>query len=130
MPIRMMMTTSALALLAATPALAQEMTFNRIAPFPVTLNTPEAEETLAEIIAATGDGLTLIHSDSPADVPREPDAVQWIDTDHLVIANEGDMDGGSFDHAIVEIGHCPDDRSGNKGAEPEGMELPPSAACR
>lgn len=346
MPIRTMMTTSALALLAATPALAQEMNFNRIASFPVTLNTPEAEETSAEIIAATGDGMTLIYSDSPAgvigfiditdpanpvaagvftlpngeptavsalgqtvfvaentaesytapsgvlhavdvasravitscdlggqpdstavapdgsfitvaienerdedlgdgrvpqmpaghlviqplgdngamdcaaqirvdltglaavaaedpepefvdvnangeivvtlqennhivvvssagevlshfsagsvtlegidteeegalvfngsqaDVPREPDAVQWIDTDHLVIANEGDMDGGSrgftvfhrdgtevfesgasFEHAIVEIGHYPEERSRNKGAEPEGMEL-------
>ena len=346
MPIRTMMTTSALALLAATPALAQEMNFNRIASFPVALNTPEADETSAEIIAATGDGMMLIYSDSPAgvigfvditdpanpvaagtfalpngeptavsargqtvfvaentsesftnpsgvlhaidvasrdviascdlggqpdstavapdgsfitvaienerdedlgdgrvpqmpaghlviqplgangamdcaaqirvdltglaeiagedpepefvdvnangdialtlqennhivivssagdvlshfsagsvtlegvdlteegaliftetqaDVPREPDAVQWIDTDHVVIANEGDMDGGSrgftvfhrdgtevfeagmsFEYAVVEIGHYPEERSGNKGVEPEGMEI-------
>ena len=73
---------------------------------------------------------------------REPDAVQWIDTDHFVIANEGDMDGGSrgftvfhrdgtevfeagtsFEHAIVQIGHYPEDRSGNKGVEAEGMEF-------
>ncbi|MHA7885869.1 esterase-like activity of phytase family protein [Roseicyclus sp.] len=77
-----------------------------------------------------------------ADVPREPDALQWIDTDHVVIANEGDMDGGSrgftvfhrdgtevfeagmsFEYALVEIGHYPEERSGNKGVEPEGMEV-------
>ncbi|MEY3003335.1 MAG: hypothetical protein RLZZ491_511, partial [Pseudomonadota bacterium] len=77
-----------------------------------------------------------------ADIPREPDALQWIDADHLVVANEGDMDGGtrgftvfhrdgtevfdagmSFEHAVAEIGHYPEARSGNKGVEPEGMEF-------
>jgi len=346
MPTRSLMLTSALAMLAAAPALAQEMNFNRIASFPVALNTPEADETSAEIIAATGDGMTLIYSDSPAgvigfiditdpanpvaagtfalpngeptavsalgqtvfvaentsesytapsgvlhaidvgsrnviascdlggqpdstavapdgsfitvaienerdedlgdgrvpqmpaghlviqplganglmdcaaqirvdltgltdiasedpepefvdvnangdiavtlqennhivvvssagevlshfsagsvslanvdteeegaltfdgelaNIPREPDAIQWIDTDHFVIANEGDMDGGSrgftvfhrdgtevfeagmsFEYAVAEIGHYPEARSGNKGVEPEGMEV-------
>ena len=346
MPTRSLMLTSALAMLAAAPALAQEMNFNRIASFPVALNTPEADETSAEIIAATGDGMTLIYSDSPAgvigfiditdpanpvatgsfalpngeptavsalgqtvfvaentsesytapsgvlhaidvgsrnviascdlggqpdstavapdgsfitvaienerdedlgegrvpqmpagylviqplgangamdcaaqirvdltgltdiapedpepefvdvnaqgdivvtlqennhivvvssagevlshfsagsvtlnnvdteeegallftdslaDIPREPDAVQWIDANHVVIASEGDMDGGSrgftvfhrdgtevfeagasFEHAIVQIGHYPEERSANKGVEPEGMEV-------
>ena len=84
----------------------------------------------------------LIFSESQPGRLREPDAVQWIDTDHFVIANEGDMDGGSrgftvfhrdgteifeagttFEHAIVEIGHYPEKRSGNKGVEPEGMEV-------
>ncbi|BDW86595.1 esterase-like activity of phytase family protein [Roseicyclus marinus] len=346
MTYRPLMLTSALALLAATPALAQEMNFNRIASFPVALNTPDAEETSAEIIAATGDGMMLVYSDSPAgvigfiditdpanpvaagafalpngeptavsalgqtvfvaentsesytapsgvlhaidagtrdvlascdlggqpdstavapdgsfiavaienerdedlgdgrvpqmpagylviqpldangamdcaaqirvdltgladiapedpepefvdvnangeivvtmqennhivvvsaagevlshfsagtvtldtvdteeegaltfdgrlvDIPREPDGVQWIDTDHVAIANEGDMDGGSrgftvfhrdgtevfeagmaFEYAVAEIGHYPEERSGNKGVEPEGMEF-------
>ncbi|NKX43145.1 esterase-like activity of phytase family protein [Roseicyclus persicicus] len=346
MQTRSLMLTSALALVAAVPALAQEMTFNRIASFPVALNTPDAEETSAEIIAATGDGMTLVYSDSPAgvigfiditdpaapvaagtfalpageptavsalgqtvfvaentsegftspsgvlhaidagtraviascdlggqpdstavapdgsfitvaienqrdedagdgrvpqmpaghlviqplgdggamdcaaqirvdltglagiapedpepefvdvnaagdiavtlqennhivvvssagevlshfpagtvslegvdteeegaltfdgqltDLPREPDALQWIDADHLVVANEGDMDGGTrgftvfhrdgtvvfesglaFEYAVAEIGHYPEARSGNKGVEPEGMEV-------
>lgn len=76
------------------------------------------------------------------DVPREPDALQWIDGDHFVVANEGDMDGGSrgftvfrkdgpvvydsglgFEYAVAEIGHYPEGRSGNKGVEPEGMEV-------
>ena len=81
----------------------------------------------------------LIFSDTIT-VPREPDAVTWIDDTHFATANEGDMDGGSrgwtifsqdgdvvydsgtsFEHAIVEIGHYPEERSGNKGVEPESV---------
>ena len=49
---------------AALPAQAQY--FNRIASFPVALNTPdiEAEENSAEIITATEDGMTLIYSNA------------------------------------------------------------------
>ena len=73
---------------------------------------------------------------------REPDGVQWLDDDHFMIANEGDMDGGSrsitvfnkngtevfesnsdFETAIIQAGHYPDKRSDAKGAEPEGMEF-------
>ena len=97
----------------------------------VTLNNVDTEEEGA-----------LLFTDSLADIPREPDAVQWIDANHVVIANEGDMDGGSrgftvfhrdgtevfeagasFEHAIVQIGHYPEERSANKGVEPEGMEV-------
>ena len=97
----------------------------------VTLNNVDTEEEGA-----------LLFADSLADIPREPDAVQWIDANHVVIANEGDMDGGSrgftvfhrdgtevfeagasFEHAIVQIGHYPEERSANKGVEPEGMEV-------
>ncbi|MEQ9813969.1 MAG: esterase-like activity of phytase family protein [Azospirillaceae bacterium] len=79
---------------------------------------------------------------SLADVPREPDAVQWIGTDRLVTANEGDYEGGSrgftifsaegevlydagnaFEHLGMMIGHFPDDRGDNKGTEPEGAEV-------
>lgn len=74
-------------------------------------------------------------------VPREPDAVKWIDDDHFATANEGDMDGGSrgwtifnkdgtvvyeanlsFEYEVVKIGHYPEARSGNKGVEPESIE--------
>lgn len=61
-----LLATSALALILATPGFAQEMNFNRIAAFPVARNLPEAEETSAEIIAATEDGMTLVYTDSPA----------------------------------------------------------------
>lgn len=73
---------------------------------------------------------------------REPDGVHWLDDEHFMIANEGDMDGGSrsitvfnkngaevfesnsdFETAIIQAGHYPDKRSDAKGAEPEGIEF-------
>lgn len=76
------------------------------------------------------------------DVPREPDAVQWLDNDRLLIANEGDYEGGSrgftifsktgevlfesgldFEYKVAMAGHYPEKRSGNKGVEPEGLEV-------
>jgi len=75
-------------------------------------------------------------------VPREPDAVQWLDNDRFVTANEGDYEGGSrgfsiwnkngevlwdsgmsIDHMVARLGHYPEGRSGNKGSEPEGLEV-------
>lgn len=72
---------------------------------------------------------------------REPDAVKWLDDERLVVANEGDYEGGargftvfdkagkvlfesgaSFEHAIAAIGHYPEKRSSAKGVEPEGLE--------
>ena len=56
------------ALIAASPALAAPF-FDRIATFPVALNLPEGTDpdtpTSAEIVAASGDGMTLVYSDSP-----------------------------------------------------------------
>lgn len=93
-------------------------------------------------IDATDERGALLFTESQADVPREPDAVQWINDTYLVTANEGDMDGGSrgftvfhkdgtvvyesgtsFEQALIEIGHYPDKRSDAKGVEPEGMEF-------
>ncbi|RVI08489.1 esterase-like activity of phytase family protein [Sinorhizobium meliloti] len=73
---------------------------------------------------------------------REPDAIKWLDDDRLVVANEGDYEGGSrgftifdttgkvlyesgagFERAIASIGHYPEKRSSAKGVEPEGLEL-------
>lgn len=81
-------------------------------------------------------------------VPREPDAVKWIDADHFVAANEGDWKGGSrgftiwnrdgtvvfesgatLDRAIAEIGHYPQHRN-KKGAEPESVEVAEFAGQR
>jgi hypothetical protein len=74
-------------------------------------------------------------------VPREPDSIKWLDTDRLVVANEGDWNGGSrgftifnrdgtvaFDSAnqldvnAALMGHYPDFRN-KKGVEPEGLEV-------
>ena len=76
------------------------------------------------------------------DVPREPDGVTWISDTLLATADEGDLDGGSrgftlFDtygnvvytsgneveHIAARLGHYPEERSENKGSEPEGVEF-------
>ncbi len=73
-------------------------------------------------------------------VAREPDAVKWLDSDRLAVANEGDYKGGtrgftifskkgevlyesgpSFEYQVANAGHYPDDRN-KKGVEPEGLE--------
>lgn len=73
---------------------------------------------------------------------REPDSVKWLDNNRIVVANEGDYEGGargftifdktgqvlyesgaSFEHAIARIGHYPEKRSAAKGVEPEGLEV-------
>ena len=92
-------------------------------------------------IDATDAGGALIFNETQTGRLREPDAVQWIDNNHFATANEGDMDGGSrgwtifhktgrvvyesgpsFEHAMVRIGHYPDQRSDSKGVEPESIE--------
>ena len=73
---------------------------------------------------------------------REPDAIQWIDDDRLITANEGDYKGGSrsftvwnkdgtvayesgpaYEYQLIRAGHYPDKRSDAKGIEPEGLEV-------
>src|SRR3546814_10346194 len=63
------------------------------------------------------------------DLLREPDAVQWLDSERFVVANEGDYHGGSrgftifskdgavlyesgaaFDHLLARAGHYPEGR--------------------
>lgn len=73
-------------------------------------------------------------------VPREPDGVTWLSSDHFATADEGDLNGGSrgftiydktgqviyssgneLEHLAARFGHYPDERSGNKGNEPENV---------
>jgi len=76
-------------------------------------------------------------------VPREPDAVTWISQVAFTTADEGDLDGGSrgftnwsalggvptfgpgnfLEHHAARLGHYPENRSENKGVEPEGAEF-------
>lgn len=91
-------------------------------------------------IDAKSDG-QLKFTDSQKARKREPDAVKWLDNDRLVIANEGDWEGGSrgftifdktgkllyeagssLEQAVAAIGHYPEKRSKAKGIEPEGLE--------
>ncbi len=90
---------------------------------------------LDEERALTFDGVQL-------NKKREPDSVKWIDNDRFVTANEGDFEGGSrsftifhkdgrvlyesgldFEYRVAMAGHYPEKRSGNKGVEPEGLEV-------
>ncbi|RLP92021.1 esterase-like activity of phytase family protein [Micromonospora sp. BL4] len=77
------------------------------------------------------------------DVPREPDAVAWVDDRYLATANEGDWRGGtrgwsvfdsrtgrvawdagnSFERLAVTYGLHNEDRAGKKGTEPEGVAV-------
>ncbi len=71
---------------------------------------------------------------------REPDAVAWTSDLTFATANEGDLDGGSrgftifskwgwplyesestVEQIVARAGHYPEDRSENKGNEPEGV---------
>ncbi len=80
-------------------------------------------------------------SDDKKPVPREPDAVKWLDANRIVVANEGDWNGGSrgftifnrdgsvafdsgnaLDVNAARMGHYPDFRN-KKGVEPEGLEV-------
>jgi hypothetical protein len=90
MSARMFGLTSALAMVAALPALA-EMNFNRVASFATPDNMADGEdrarETSAEIISASPDGMTLIYTDSPLGAvgliditdPKAPKALGNID---------------------------------------------------
>ncbi|MGV2853664.1 esterase-like activity of phytase family protein [Glutamicibacter sp. AGC13] len=76
-------------------------------------------------------------------VPREPDAIGWIQDRYLATANEGDWKGGSrgftifdsatgdvvwdagnsFEHLALSQGLFPEQRAGKKGVEPEGLAI-------
>lgn len=92
-------------------------------------------------IDATEDG-RLSFSESQPGRLREPDAVQWLDDERIVTANEGDWNGGSrgftifgkdgtvlyesgpsMEYIAATLGHYPEGRSDAKGVEPEGMEV-------
>ena len=76
------------------------------------------------------------------EVPREPDAVSWIDDERFVTANEGDYEGGSRGYTVFDLegnilhdsgnlmeylamlhGQYPEFRAENKGVEPEGVDV-------
>ena len=75
-------------------------------------------------------------------VPREPDAVRWLDDERFVTADEGDYKGGSRSYTVfdktgqvlfydqgwieqqsVRLGHFPEKRANKKGSEPEGLDV-------
>lgn len=100
----------------------------------------DAGESSVSGVDTKNDGRLDFSADKDA-VPREPDSVRWLDNDRLVVANEGDWNGGSrgftiFDRAgavlfdsgnaldvnAAQLGHYPDFRN-KKGVEAEGIEV-------
>jgi hypothetical protein len=95
-------------------------------------------------IDKTEDGIISL-TETLTDVPREPDAVAWLRNGRhgayfIATANEGDLFGGSrgfslfnrngkvlfdsgtsLEEIAVRHGHYPEDRSENKGNEPEAI---------
>lgn len=84
----------------------------------------------------------LSFTETKGAVPREPDAIAWIDGDHFATANEGDWNGGTrtwsifhkdgtlvwdsgatLERAIAEVGHYPEHRSHTKGVELESVKF-------
>ncbi|MEO1103269.1 MAG: alkaline phosphatase, partial [Pseudomonadota bacterium] len=99
-----------------------------------------AGSVLLQNVDTTEEGAIVFDGEQAA--KREPDAVKWLDNDFLVTANEGDYEGGSrgftifekdgtvffesglsFEYAVAAAGHYPEERSGNKGVEPEGLAV-------
>lgn len=93
-------------------------------------------------VDATEEDALISQTESLSDVPREPDGVTWLSNEYFVTADEGDWMGGSrgftifdtsgnvvftsgnqIDQMAARIGHYPDGRSENKGAEPENAEF-------
>ncbi|MFF5172811.1 esterase-like activity of phytase family protein [Micromonospora sp. NPDC000089] len=86
---------------------------------------------------------TIDQTGSITDVPREPDALAWVDDRYLATANEGDWRGGTrgwsifdsrtgkvawdagntFERLAVRYGLHNEDRSAKKGPEPEGVAI-------
>lgn len=92
-------------------------------------------------VDSTRDGVIALAGEIN-DVPREPDAVKWLDNERFVTADEGDYEGGSrgftvfhkngtvlfaddgsLERHAVRLGHFPEKRADKKGVEPEGMEV-------
>ena len=96
-----------------------------------------------ENVDATEDGRISL-TENLDNVPREPDAVTWVNLgweEGIATANEGDLFGGSrgwsifspegdlifdtgnrYEKLAVQHGHYPEERSENKGSEPEAIE--------
>jgi len=106
----------------------------------VAAHFPAGEVVLEGVDTRTDGRLDFTAKTDP--IPREPDAVKWLDAGHFATANEGDWKGGSrgftiwkkdgtvvydsgaaLEHAIAGIGHYPENRSKAKGVEMEGMEF-------
>ena len=92
---------------------------------------------LTQIDTVEEDPALISLTDNLEDIPRAADGVTWISKKLFATADEGDRSatiyatdgnvvftsGNTLEHQVVRLGHYPDDRSGNKGNEPEDAEF-------
>jgi hypothetical protein len=100
---RLSLLASAVLALGATPAAAADY-FERVATWPVFLNLPAgvdpASETVAEIVAATPDGMMLVYTDSPGE------RIGLVDlADPAAPAPAGTIDVGGEPTAVTVVGN-------------------------
>ncbi|HEX5135728.1 MAG TPA: esterase-like activity of phytase family protein [Planctomycetota bacterium] len=124
----------------------QEKCFNRIATFPVYLNTDESEATAAEIVAASEDGKTLIYTDSPGkrvgfvdicdpgcpkaygtmDLDGEPTSVAVVDCYALVAVNTSEnFVDTSGELVVIHIGKRDVVATIDLGGQPDCVAVSP-----
>ncbi|MEU4361001.1 esterase-like activity of phytase family protein [Promicromonospora sp. NPDC023987] len=106
------------------------------------LNVFSAGEVALEGVDTDDDG-AVDQTGSVEAAPREPDAIGWVDDEHVATANEGDWKGGTrgwtvfeaatgdvvwdagaeLEELAVRVGLHNDDRAGKKGVEIEGLSV-------
>jgi DNA-binding beta-propeller fold protein YncE len=105
-------------------------------------NVFSAGEVALEGVDVDDDG-AIDQTGSLEAAPREPDAIGWVDDEHVATANEGDWKGGTrgwtvfeaatgdvvwdagteLEDLAVRVGLHNDDRAGKKGVEMEGLAV-------
>ncbi|MFD2793969.1 esterase-like activity of phytase family protein [Promicromonospora vindobonensis] len=105
-------------------------------------NVFSAGEVALEGVDVDDDG-AIDQTGSTEAAPREPDAIGWVDDEHVATANEGDWKGGTrgwtvfeaatgdvvwdagaeLEELAVRVGLHNDDRAGKKGVEMEGLAV-------
>jgi DNA-binding beta-propeller fold protein YncE len=105
-------------------------------------NVFSAGEVALEGVDVVDDG-AIDQTGSLEAAPREPDAIGWVDDEHVATANEGDWKGGTrgwtvfeagtgdvvwdagteLEDLAVRVGLHNEDRAGKKGVEPEGLTV-------
>lgn len=105
-------------------------------------NVFSAGDVALEGVDAEDDG-AIDQTGSVEAAPREPDAIGWVDDEHVATANEGDWKGGTrgwtvfeaatgdvvwdagadLEELAVRVGLHNEDRAGKKGVEIEGLAV-------
>lgn len=105
-------------------------------------NVFSAGDVALEGVDVDDDG-TIDQTGSLDAAPREPDAIGWVDDEHVATANEGDWKGGTrgwtvfeaatgdvvwdagadLEELAVRVGLHNEDRAGKKGVEIEGLAV-------